>query len=105
MIPKMPKIDFTSEPVGIWFSFSKTNENTSFERGLNIGAFSVVVGPSAGNDLPFELLQSLLMAHPSKYYLSGAPLSSSLLKMRHISLQNEWMNEWMNEYNICEVLT
>ena len=25
----------------------------------------------------------------------GAPLSSSVLKRRYISLQNEWMNEWM----------
>src|SRR6218665_2331865 len=31
-------------------------------------AFSVV-GPSAWNDLPFEL-RSLLMAHPSKFYIS-----------------------------------
>jgi len=31
-------------------------------------AFSVV-GPSAWNDLPLEL-QSLLMAHPSKFYIS-----------------------------------
>src|SRR6218665_592655 len=38
-----------------------------------------VVGPSAWNDLPFEL-HSLLMAHP---------LSSSLLKRRYVSLQNE----------------
>jgi len=28
-----------------------------------------VVGPSAWNDLPFEL-RSLLMAHPSKFYIS-----------------------------------
>ena len=27
-----------------------------------------------------------------------APLSSSVLKRRYISLQNEWMNEWMNEH-------
>ena len=51
-------------------------------------AFSVV-GPSAWNDLPFEL-RSLLKAHPSKFYISlksfffvrtglGAPMSSSLL--------------------------
>src|SRR6218665_907978 len=33
-----------------------------------IWAFSVV-GPSAWNDLPFEL-RSLLMAHPSKFYIS-----------------------------------
>jgi len=26
----------------------------------------------------------------------GAPLSSSLLKRRYISLQNEWMNEWIS---------
>src|SRR6218665_28715 len=61
-------------------------------------AFSVV-GPSAWNDLPFEL-HSLLMAHPSKFYISlksfflsvtglGAPLSSSLLNRRYRSLQNE----------------
>src|SRR6218665_3105916 len=61
-------------------------------------AFSVV-GPSAWNDLPFEL-RSLLMAHPSIFYISlksfllsvaglGAPLSSSLLKRRYINLQNE----------------
>jgi len=31
-------------------------------------AFSVV-GPSTWNDLPFEL-RSLLMAHPSKFYIS-----------------------------------
>jgi len=29
----------------------------------------LVVGPSAWNDLPFEL-QSLLMAHSSKFYIS-----------------------------------
>src|SRR6218665_3834721 len=59
-------------------------------------AFSIV-GPSAWNDLPFEL-RSVLMAHPSKFYISqvllfcpwlGGPLSSSLLKRRYISLQNE----------------
>jgi len=27
----------------------------------------------------------------------GAPLSSSVLKRRYVSLMNEWMNEWMNE--------
>jgi|SRR6218665_2412858 len=60
-------------------------------------AFSVA-GPSAWNDLPFELL-SLLIAHPSKFYISlspslvvtglGAPLSSSLLNRCYISLQYE----------------
>src|SRR6218665_2562402 len=61
-------------------------------------AFSVV-GLSAWNDLPIEL-HSLLMACPSKFYISlspsslamtrlGAPLSSSVLKRRYISLQNE----------------
>src|SRR6218665_299506 len=61
-------------------------------------AFSVV-GPSAWNDLPFEL-RSLLMAHPSRFYISlksfflsvtglGAPLGSSLLKRCYISHQNE----------------
>ena len=58
--------------------------------------------PSACNDLPVEL-RSLLMASPSKFYISlecfffdrdwesglGAPLSSSVLKRRYISLQNE----------------
>ena len=55
-------------------------------------AFSVL-GPSAWNNLPFEL-QSLLVAHPSKFYISlksfffisdgvGAHLSSSLLKKRY----------------------
>src|SRR6218665_1229981 len=29
----------------------------------------LVVGPSAGNDLPFEL-RSLLMAHPYKFYIT-----------------------------------
>jgi len=71
-------------------------------------AFSVV-GPSAWNDLPFEL-RSLLMAHPSKFYFFlksfffvrdraisiGTPLSSSLLKRRYIGLQNEWMNNYFN---------
>ena len=33
----------------------------------------------------------------------GAPLSSSLLKRRYISLQNEWMNEWMILLNISIV--
>src|SRR6218665_2044662 len=59
----------------------------------------LIVGPSAWNDLPFEL-RCVLMAHPSKFYISlksfffvqaglGAPLSSSLFKRRYISLQNE----------------
>jgi len=57
---------------------------------------------SAWNDLPFEL-RSLLVAHPSKFYIFhavlhlcpwlGAPPSSSLLKRCYISLQNECMNE------------
>ena len=58
-------------------------------------AFSVVC-LSAWNDLPIEL-RSLLMAHHCNFYISssflsvtglGAPLSSSLLKRRYISLQN-----------------
>src|SRR6218665_226838 len=60
-------------------------------------AFSVV-GLSAWDDLPVEL-RSFLMTCPSKFYISlspslavtrlGASLSSSVLKMRYISLQNE----------------
>ena len=60
-------------------------------------AFSVV-GPSAWNDLPVEL-RSLLMtslpnftspSSPSSLAVTGlgAPLSSSVLKRRYISLQN-----------------
>ena len=62
-----------------------------------------VVGPSPWNDLLVQL-RSLLMTSPLIFYIShnpyslavtglGAPLSSSVLKRRYISLQNEWMNE------------
>src|SRR6218665_3656527 len=68
-------------------------------------AFSVV-GPSAWNDIPV-VLRSLLMARPSKFYISLKSFflgrdwvwiaSISVYKRRYISLQNELMNELMNE--------
>src|SRR6218665_1113046 len=57
----------------------------------------LVVGPSERNDLHF-VLHSLLMAHPSKFYISlksfigqdwAGIASECLLKRRYISLQNE----------------
>jgi len=52
-------------------------------------------------DIYIMQLQQTISAAPvihSPSFLSvtglGAPLSSSLLKRRYISLQNEWMNEW-----------
>ena len=71
-------------------------------------AFSVV-GPSARTDLPFEL-RSLLVAHPSKFYIAlksffivrnwAGSASESLEEELYKS--HEWMNEWMNEWLIRE---
>ena len=36
---------------------------------MNSELIIIIVGPSAWNDLPFEL-RSVLMAHPSKFYIS-----------------------------------
>src|SRR6218665_1305578 len=66
---------------------SQASENSTVSQQLAVRASSVV-GPSAWNDLPFELW-SLLMAHPTKFYISlksfffvrawlRAPLNSSL---------------------------
>jgi len=48
------------------------SEKSAAIFGLMLGrswATFSVVGPSAWNDLPFDL-RSLLMAHPSKFYIS-----------------------------------
>src|SRR6218665_1389345 len=50
-----------------WVAHTYTHTRTHLAI-MQRRAFSIV-GPSAWNDLPFEL-RSVLMAHPSKFYIS-----------------------------------